>query len=98
MARMLLIFSLSFFPFISCKLNTVIPNCNPEDGRFVNGRHYVSGNMLTEDQTWDYLSIQKNYNRRARLYPDTSCIPIAPEPSFEETLRDTTEAIDLQGR
>jgi len=86
------------FLAVSCKDNSEIPGCNPEEGRFVNGRHYISGNMLTEDQTWNYRNFQKYHNRRALLYPDTSCIPIEQETSFEETLRDTAEAIDLRGR
>jgi len=92
-----LIFVLLVIFLVSCKENTEIPGCNPEDGRVVNGKHYISGNMLTEDNTWDYLVLQKYHERRARLYPDVSCIPIEPDPVFEETLNSKTEEIDLRG-
>jgi len=98
MVHRIVVILLSGFIFFSCKTNTAIPECNPEDGRFVNGRHYVSGSMLTEDQNWDHIPIQKYFDRRARLYPDTSCIPVEAEASFEELLQDKTEAIDLKGR
>ena len=97
MSLRILVLGFFVFQIISCKKTTDIPGCNPEDGRFINGRHYISGNMLTEDQNWDYRNIQKYHERRARLYPDTSCIPIQPDPDFEETLRDKTEEIDLRG-
>ena len=97
MRQLLTVIILSWFVFNSCKINTEIPGCNPEEGRFVNGKHYISGNMLTEDKHWDYISIEKYHQRRAHLYPDSSCIPIEDEPSFEETLQDKEEALDLAG-
>ncbi|MDH4199453.1 MAG: hypothetical protein OEV66_03645 [Spirochaetia bacterium] len=85
------------FTLISCKGNTPVQECNPQSGRFINGHHYISGSMLTEDHTWNYLALQKYHDLKESLYPDTSCIPIEPDPTFEETLRLKTEEMDYRG-
>lgn len=92
-----LLLLLSFF-ISSCGKNTSIAACNPEEGRFIDGTHYIAGDMLTEDEKWDYLSLQKYHIRRSELYPDPECIPIKPDPTFEETLNNKIEKKDFEGK
>jgi hypothetical protein len=82
----------------SCNKSTTIPECNPEEGRFINGKHYISGNMLKEGNTWDLITFHLYYYRKGKLYPDSNCIPVTQPPSFEETIFKILEDIDLQGR
>ena len=93
---MIKIYLLSGLIFISwsCKENTSITACNPEEGRFINGTHYVAGNMLSENQNWNYVQMQEYQMRRTLLYPDKNCIPISIDKKFEHYVDDLTEILD----
>ena len=96
MVKKLLAQCLVIFCFINiaCSETTTMGVCNPEDGRFIKGQHYISSDMLTEDQTWNYQNLHKYHSRRAEFYSNEGCLPITPPMTLEEKLDKESMTID----
>ncbi|MES0491346.1 MAG: hypothetical protein ABUK01_15235 [Leptospirales bacterium] len=81
----------------SCgKLNTELEQCQPLEGHFINGTHYVSSEFITEDRTWNYQKLHTYREKKADFYPNEGCLNAAQPVTLEETLRAESESIDFR--
>ncbi|MDH5716525.1 MAG: hypothetical protein OEZ22_02680 [Spirochaetia bacterium] len=79
----------------SCKKSTQVPVCEPESGLFIDGKHYISSEFLTENYTWDYKQLEKYYRNKSGSIPSYNCIPIKRDKSLAEILTEKEEFVDL---
>jgi len=81
----------------SCRnINSELAECQPIEGHFIKGTHYVSSDFLTEDRTWNYQKLHAYREKKARFYPSENCLNAAQPVSLEETLRVESESIDFR--
>lgn len=81
---------------VFCSQENKSAKCQPKEGRFIGGRHYISSEMLTEDGNWDYQKMHHYFDKKAGFYPDQDCLPIKPPISLREKLQEVSETIDME--
>jgi len=84
------------FTFSCGKINTELEQCQPVEGQFIKGTHYVSSEFMTEDRTWDYQKLHAYREKKARFYPNEECLDSAQPVTLEETLQAESESIDFR--
>jgi len=93
MKKSILIYS-AILLLSGCKYNSDIPPCNPQEGKFIKGEHYVSSDLINEDKHWDYLSLEKHNQKKSKYYPDQECIPIDIPKNTVDKIDQIIEDID----
>ena len=88
----------SFFIFLfavlfSCHETTQLEECDPEKGRFINGRHYILDEFLNEDKKLDYDEWYNKFRSRYKFIP--VCIPLESQESLEEILDEEEKTADV---
>ncbi len=81
---------------LGCGKTTEIKECQPEMGRFYRGEHYISSDFLTAEGTWDYARLQKHFESKSDFHPNEECLPLKPDITLPERLRELGDRIDLE--
>ena len=70
-------------------------HCELDSGVFIEGKHYVSSEFMTENNEWNYQRLQEYHRRKVQSIPQYECIPITPKINLHEMLIEKEKFIDL---